>query len=370
MVPNFYGGKPQMRQQFLEAMQPDPLGYFERDGLGRNPFPVFEAILISYHYWARWPKIPTSSIVVGDSGGFSVATLGASIDPEEVILWQKRCTDIGYILDIPPYRAQASSAMASGRAADYWENSLARTLENVKRAAQHYRPDEEPFRWWGVCQGETRTQQDEWFEKVSEIYPFQREGEGWAMRPHPNNDFGSIARCVRFSKDNEIKNLHLLQTTGPRAVSVLIALGIESGLEFVTYDSETAARLAVSRSCTLRPESFPAFSLKNITESSRDGETTVRDYMTSGQCPCEGCSWLAEDEIPLGQEYCHYIMLHNYCVMQENFNAIEREAKVSPEELLRVATGDQFGTVRRAFEHPYQTNVGSGKKRSILSRLS
>lgn len=374
IVPLWYGGKTGMRQSFLNALEPSPVGYFNKplahrddEAPQRDPFSVFKAILISYHYWDRWPRIPTERLIVGDSGGFSVATLGARIDPEHVIRWQIKNTDIGYMLDIPPYRNSGTSARAGGRASDWWADSLKRSVDNVRRARQHYDPDSYPFRWWGVCQGEMREQHEEWYDAISAEYAFDGPGEGWAMRPHPNNDPGSIARCVRFAGDKGFKNLHLLQTTGPSAVAILIALGKKAGLEFVTYDSESAARVALSRSILVRPARLPAYSFKTITESSRKGETTVRDYMLSGRCPCVGCSWLKEDELPAGVEYSHYIMVHNYCVMQDNFDAIERAVDNDADAVLRNL--GLYGEVMRAFEAPHRHAHAKIRARGILDRI-
>lgn len=372
----FYGGNSDklMKQNFLNACEPSPVSFFEKPPAKqefqppkRNPFGVFEAILISYHYWERWPRIPTDKLIVGDSGGFSVATLGAKIDPESVIRWQMRNTDIGYILDIPPYRGSRSSARAGGRAADYWDDSMRRTLANVERALQHYDHASTDFRWWGVCQGETREQHEEWYEAVSAIYPFDKPGEGWAMRPHPNNDPASIARALRFAADKKMKGLHLLQTTGGSAVAILLALGKISGLEFVTYDSETAARVALSRSIMVRPTSLPAFSFKTLTENSRKGETFVRDYMLGGTCSCQGCEWYAEDEVPALAEYSHYIMIHNYCVMQDNFNAIEKAVDDDAHAVLKRA--GVYGQAMRAYESPHRHDHSSTKSVGILDRL-
>jgi hypothetical protein len=201
-------------------------------------------------------------------------------------------------------------------------------------------------------QGQTMEQQEEWYHAVAEVYPFNHPGEGWAMRPHPNNDLVSVAQCVRFAVDKGITRLHLLQTTGARAVGVLLALAKLNALDFVTYDSQTAGILGHLRTAIVRPDSLPVLSFKDLhlKEISRKGETTVRDYMLSGQCPCVGCRWYAEDEIQQYREYDHYIMIHNYAIMRDNFAALEAKAQKDPERLLREAAGDKLDAVMRVVQ--------------------
>lgn len=379
-----FGPDENMEQKFANAQPHDPLAkgpkHLKRvlDGAEtingvrfRNPFTVFEAFLLSYYHWNGWPKIHApGKVVVGDSGGFSIATLGAKIDPVEVIKWQMTHTTIGYILDIPPYGGSSTSARAGGRAADRWENSLVKTLSNIKRASQLYDPRQTPFRWWGVLQGEMRDQHEEWYDKVTAVYPFTHEGEGWAMRPHPMNDLCAISRLIRFAADKGIKRVHLLQTTGASAVAILFALGQQAGLEFVTYDSQTPARLGLNRTLLVRPEELPIFSQELLIEQTRAGETFVRDYMLSEVCDCEGCVWYKDDQVAQGAEFSHYIMLHNYCLMRDNFAALHKWAMEDPESLLRVACGDSYASVMRAYDNPraMQTHAKTRIK-GILDRI-
>jgi hypothetical protein len=352
-----------MKQLYLNAM-PITAGFFRKwfyVPRRRNPFEVFDGFLLSYDYWSDIvPKCAAikDKIIVGDSGGFSIAGRGSKIDPEWVIRWQLEHTTIGYILDIPPYvhekkkkkgKSKATGSTMARFAPELWDRSLLRTVRNVTRARRHYDPTRTNFRWWGVVQGQTMEQQEEWYHAVAEVYPFNYPGEGWAMRPHPNNDLVSVARCVRFAVDKGITRLHLLQTTGARAVGLLLALAKLHGLDFVTYDSQTAGILGHLRTAIVRPDFMPKLSFKDLhlKEISRKGETTVRDYMRSGQCDCVGCRWFREDEIQQGREYDHYIMMHNYAIMRDNFAALEAKAQTDPEKLLQLAAGNKLDAVMR-----------------------
>ena len=75
-----------MIAHFADSINPDLLRFAARNR--RNPFAAFDASLISFKYWQRYPRPPTNGLVVGDSGGFSVATLGVRLDPTAAIRWR------------------------------------------------------------------------------------------------------------------------------------------------------------------------------------------------------------------------------------------------------------------------------------------
>lgn len=337
-----------MRSHFLNAVTPPVAMAFQGR---RDPLGAYDAFLASYYHWRGRDVIRRpGQFIVGDSGGYSVATQGAVLDPEEVIRWQIANTDVGYILDKPPFRE--ASPRASGRPADYWAHSLDYTVLNVRQALRLYDPGRTAFRWWGIVQGETPEEQEEWFHAVSDVYQFIGEGEGWAMRPHPNNDLGAVARCVNFAETNGIRNLHLLQTTSARSVSILLGLAEFASLNIVTFDSASPTYWATRNRCLIRPRDLPVFRLHPISELSRYGQTQVRDYMLGGECDCQGCTWYREDGLAAaGRSYAHYMAHHNHCLMQDNFKAIAEAALDDPERLIREAIGPRAaGAVFRVYE--------------------
>lgn len=360
-----------MRQEFLPAIGP----YVTEGKKWRHPIHwldpkvkniFYPKCLASYALWrdSDFPytrdELGEGSVIFGDSGGYTVVTQSdVSIDPTEVIRWQMQTCTRGVMLDIPPYRP-GSAIQFRGAAGQWWGESLIRTKRNVERALPYYlNPQPEltglgtqftnvqmsPFKWWGVVQGESRDQMEEWHETVAALYPFDQPGEGWALAPKPSTDLLSCTRYMRFAHDKNLRNVHLLQVTAEKTVGVVLALGVLSGrLDLVTYDSASALRCAINRSAIV-PEGI---GMGYIKETSALGETTVADYMHT--CPCQACGWFREDYPLSNSEYPHYILLHNHLIMTASFEMIFAEAQRDPDKLLRWAAGSMYGDVLREWE--------------------
>lgn len=307
----------------------------------------YSHVLLSYFHWEKFPwEFRETETVFGDSGGYSLVTRRAKIDPEQVVRWQIRNCTRGVMLDIPPYRS--SSIQFAGAAAQHWGESLKRTLMNVTRACPYYlkaRDAGSKFRWWGVVQGETLDQMEIWHDAVHAVYPFTGEGEGWALAPKPSTDVLSITRYMRFATEREIKNVHLLQVTGPKAVALLLALGQLGGFHLVTFDSASAARNAINRGGIV-----PRDGGRDFTYVKQKGDTGEVTEMMRG-CSCPSCTWWRED---LGVDYdlrdaefTHRILLHNHLIMAECFIRLHVAAVADPEALLRWAAGRLYGAVLR-----------------------
>jgi hypothetical protein len=364
-----------MRQHFLDAVIQHPIGFFAtKEEADIDPFPMMGPVLLSYPFWGDAKEMPrTSPYIFGDSGGYSVATTGASVDPERVIRWQIDNCTVGVILDIPPYRGHGGVTFV-GSAADHWDNSLGRTLLNVRRALPYYRDhlrergDREGFGWWGVVQGETRSQMDEWFDRVAEIYPFNGPGEGWGVKPHPSNNPVAVARLVRFCLDRKIRRVHFLQTTGPRAVALALGLSFLAGeFDLVTYDSAWASRTAIARKALALDPELTMATPKVIKEVTRAGQTITRDFMR--QCPCESCRLFVQHLPDVGKEYSHWILTHNHIVLKTTYDRIWERAQSDPEGLIKMAAAEDYGRVMRAFGGIEEVERPKGRLVSIFDRV-
>lgn len=385
-----------MRHEFLPAIGP----YITDKGPWRHPIhwldklipdskfdspnirgyslnPVFYPYMLgSYALWRDTP-IPADRewcTVFGDSGGYTLVTQAdTSIDPTEVIRWQLENCTRGVILDVPPYRPN-SAIQFRGSAGEWWEESIERTVKNVKRGVQYYlhyvtleqfNHRSPVFRWWGVVQGEERVQMEEWHEAISKVYGFTEPGEGWALAPKPSTDLLSCTRYMRFAHDKKLKNVHLLQVTAEKTVGVVLALAALSGqFELVTYDSASALRCAINRSAII-PDGIGMSYIKEARKTDLEvectdchnigwsclclnNETTVEKYMK--RCPCQACQWFREDFPLSNREYPHYILLHNHIVMVESCQKIYEAAIQDPDRVLRWAAGEMYGDVLREWD--------------------
>ncbi len=370
-----------MNQVFLNALTPSLPVYFYKQGR-RPPYEQVGDILVSYFFWRsrgvrKYQPDPTKTIVFGDSGGYSIAVQkdGTSLDPTKVVRWQIDTCSRGCVLDVPPFRHKGKWMFHRGETDAFWKVALARTVANVNSAFPYYEQalkDQRRFAWWGVVQGESTAQMHEWWSTVSEAYSFTSAGEGWALKLHPPNDLRAAARMMRFAQQRKIRRVHFLGMTALRTLSVIMSLGQLASADFdeVTYDSASATRTAISRA--LYVEGGSEFSTSaSLTENTRKGESTVRDYMRSGACACVGCEWYAQDapKMAEGDEFAQYILVHNTSYMRRNFTMIEQRAKADPHALLRAACGDDYGAVVQEWEGTVAPHEAKKRPVSVLEML-
>jgi hypothetical protein len=247
-----------MRWHYLPAIMPENV----MDHWGLSPITWLDPVLrgtdawypyalISYYHWhARRFRFDPEVFLFGDSGGYSAASVGAKIDPHSVIRWQVTNCVTGPILDIPPFAIKRGSD-GPGRAAALWK-----TVINTQRALPRYLralDQGNPFRWLGVIHGETKQELEEWHGRVSEVYPFDQEGEGWCFKPRPANP-SSVARCLAFCRDHGIRRAHFFTIGGRDCVSTLFALGRRYGLDFVTWDHTSPIKQGINRQVMMPTE--------------------------------------------------------------------------------------------------------------------
>lgn len=356
--------------------------------------------LISYWHWRKTPfTFPEGHYVFGDSGGYSVATSDAVIDPRDALDWQAKHCDVGCILDVPPYFSEGAtlfSGVFTGNAAANWFEAKKRTRRNVETAREVYDPAG-AFRWWGVLHGETYDQMQEWHEMVTEVYPFDAPGEGWAFKPHPLNDPRAVAQALRFAKEYGITRMHLLGGTGLAGLTTLFTLGPEAGVEFASYDSGSSIARGLRRAvlipicsqascvkCRTTQEhptqsqetcDRPKTRYVEVMENNRDrGETFARDYMT--RCGCWSCSQMRHDMADAAAilwEDDTYIkdrmIYHNHLITVELLATLERGVQEDPEFLKEEFGGRKYYRALRAFEGTEAKTAPRGQARSIFHFL-
>lgn len=322
----------------------------------------YPAVLLSATYWRALKDVATiksfgpGCVVFGDSGGYSVVTKDEPIDPEVVIRWQIAHCTRGVTLDIPPYRSTGGSQFG-GTASEYWKNSIKRTRLNVKRSLPYYLDDKGGFRWWGVIQGETNDQMEEWYDTLTTLYPFDKEGEGWALAPKPSIDLFTVVRHLRFAHQKGLRNVHLLQVTSARLVGAVLALSEMAGtIDLVTYDSASAALCAINRNA-ITPDS-DGWGMKFIRQQGMEG--IVEDFIMA--CTCQYCQWFQEyRHLVDNRAYTHYLVGHNHEEMVRCFDRVYEFATSDPVKCLKWATKDShtYGKVLRVWDGSHDPGVKS-----------
>lgn len=78
-------------------------------------------ILTSFHYSKKYKnfkkelRFKEGINLWADSGGYSIATKGVKITPQEALSWQEICSDIAFSLDIPPTIVTAGNQISPGK---------------------------------------------------------------------------------------------------------------------------------------------------------------------------------------------------------------------------------------------------------------
>jgi len=323
-------------------------------------------VLLSYHYWRMEPTLGDwrdRGYVFGDSGGFSIRTLGASkLDPVAVMRWQEQVCSSGCILDMPADDKQ------KGRV---WDKALQTTLANVSCVVPLYegfRKAGTPFRWWGVLHGAFGAEVEHWHRQVADIYPFTAEGEGWATGPEPRKDPATVALMLRFLHSKKVKRLHLLGSANPGTMAVLYAFGPEAGFEFISYDAANAVHSGRNRSIYI--PTMDGMSWTYLKEKSREeGDVAwlMRRYMWD-KCECGYCAELRACQPTIEGVpdffWSTYSILHNWLLLFETFERyLAAVAQQGGDALLRtVLSKADYRDALRAYHAgvlPTQTPSGS-----------
>jgi len=327
--------------------------------------------LLSYYHWRemRAHFSREAGYLFGDSGGFSVMTLGASIDPRDVLKWQQRVCNAGVILDVPPVNKHGKAERRQ------WEHGLNSTVMNTARALPLYN-QESLFRWWGVVHGWSVFDMEVWWRAVSSVYPFDNAGEGWAFKPRPTITPTTTAWTLKFIADRPaIRRAHFLMTTGAGTVATLLAFGPEAGLDWVSYDSASASAAGINRTVFAPTEDGLGWESKTEKYRASEGkDRRARDYVTE-HCACWSCDRLRYDlehqpDI-VNEEYWKFrFIFHNILMQVYTFDRLAKAAANDSRGMLRDVLGKtDAGKVERAFRGQASDLRPRGRPQDLLDWL-
>lgn len=343
-----------------------------------DPADFWPNALVSYPYWKdsnrrHWPE---GGYLFGDSGGYSVMTQGITLDARDVLRWQMRTCDVGVILDTPPVDAQGNRI---------FDQALGLTVSAVQAAQSDYLKhlaDAGECRWWGVIHGWTYRDLQKWYDGIRSAYPFEHEGEGWAVKPRPSITPETTAFTLHFLQQQGIKRTHFLMTTGPTSVAVMLALGPAAGLDFCSYDA-AGAFVAGLKFDVMVPNdngyTYDMWTMKAKSDAKRlrpyhkqRPRKETMQYLLEG-CPCQSCLQMRlEQDEPYAQSngYWQYrLCFHNVLTQIFNFTNMRAMAGRNPDHLLRTVLKDDYGTVMRAFEGKEPDHAPWSSKRGLLDEL-
>lgn len=325
--------------------------------------------LISYVHWKQRFEFPEDAYIFGDSGGFSLGSKRATkLDPVDVLHWQAHLCTVGCVLDLPPSRTE-------------WQLPLEVTADHTRRALPWYeklRAGGTPFRWWGVLHGDHEYDVREYFHAISDIYPFTDSGEGWAVKAEPEVNPFSVARSLRILRTLNISRAHFLKATSQSVIATLLALGVEAGLDLLTYDSAYALKSGLNRAVFVPTENGLTYRILREREEGSD----ARDYLRD-RCSCRVCEFMRSrsDELTAGRYenragvfggwFSSWSAFHNAEIQRARTAALAAAAERDPAYLLREVLGAKAcATVRAVFEREgHEPNPGCprGRRRGLLS---
>ena len=268
-------------------------------------------VLTSYPFWRgqqfAWDE---DQFIFGDSGGFSQFSRGIRLNPVHVIRWQLRHCAVGVLLDTPVGPPQFRRP---------FRDCLARSVADTQAALPTYLRALDAgtsFRWWGIAHGRTMFERAEWFDAIRRVYAFDRQGEGWAVKPDDQPE--AVAEALEFLQECGIRRAHFFARTGQLIMETLIALGPAAGLELLTVDSSTPITSANKGNLFISKPGGWGF---------LRGEDARRTHMLA--CPCVSCDYLRQDlnedaELENDQSYwLRRLKFHNVLVMLRAFDQLK-----------------------------------------------
>lgn len=274
-----------------------------------NSFFQYPAVLISAFYGMKEELSSYPEIVFGDSGGFQNVTQNANLNPVDVLRWQEKVCTHGLILDVPPYDF-TGTAQFGGTAAKLFRKSLDQTAKNAREMMNHR--ERKDLKMYGVIQGETQPQREEWYKTVAET---SSEYFGWALSPKPSYDPYKIASYLLTAYEHGLKNIHVLQVSGVKTVSVIFEFlrQIDDKDWFVTFDSSTPLTQAVKNH------------LYDVDGSITKAVRINLDSIPNTQlCSCPVCSSSTYEEMAQSTgEASRLIGLHNLLHRIHTLNALD-----------------------------------------------
>jgi hypothetical protein len=158
-----------------------------------------------------------STLVVGDSGGYQIATgklrITGDADRLKILRWLEANADVAMTLDVPTAPVGSSGyPYATSKAC------LAATLENLRFFRAHRKSDK--VRFLNVMQGNNQREADGWYDAVKGF-----EFEGWALAGVLRHNFYHVLRRILImAGDNQLQNKSWIHILGTNQLDTAICL--------------------------------------------------------------------------------------------------------------------------------------------------
>lgn len=197
-------------------------------------------VLTSYYYarkhkdYLQSIKLTKKTTLWADSGGYTIATKGAKIDPMEALKWQEENSNIAFTLDHPPTIITKGTQISPGKnervTEEVFEQHAEKTRQNnLVFANNRTNPN---LLIYNVMHGYDLKSRDLWWDYTTRDTKF----EGYATGNKPTNDYLLQAMTIMYLWDKGVRQrVHLLGVSGVLVIPVLV--WASQYIDKVSFDS-------------------------------------------------------------------------------------------------------------------------------------
>lgn len=249
-----------------------------------DPISSYHRVLFSYQYAGKTsPGYRKRHIgnhitsIIGDSGGFSAASLGVKLDPIDVIRWENNFCDIGFTLDLPPFDSDPiHGGFLTG-------DAMVKCMKiSNKNAEVMMARKSEDLKLYLVVQGNDRKTRQDWLDGGMKEYD---NWDGFALSVKPQHDPFILIDWLKLAIDNGMRDIHILGVTGRLTMGILVYFS--KYFNSVKVDSSSHSMGSRHRKYIL-----PGQLGKHMKMSGREG-----CHPTTLPCDCKICKFMMEDNI-------------------------------------------------------------------------
>ena len=185
-----------------------------------------------------------STLVIGDSGGYQIASnrlrINGDADRMKILRWLEVTADVAMTLDVP-----TGPVLKGGYRFQSTEDCLAATLDHLDFFQNHRVPGK--IRFLNVLQGNTVAEANAWYDAVKK-YEF----EGWAFAGILRHNIEYfLQRIIKMADENQLQDktwIHVLGTceleTAVLLTAMQRAINLHMGIPLrISYDTSSPFRI-------------------------------------------------------------------------------------------------------------------------------
>jgi len=220
--------------EWRKALKGYDLAWWTKDSLFKH-----DGLLVSYYYayyavadrtvaydFRQYFTIRDDVLLICDSGGYEIETVGAELDPLDVYRWQAKNCKVAMALDVPLGRRSSTVDVPM----EVVERRAQKTRRNVEAIARELEK-REGLKFYLVLHGHKPEELSLWWRTAVE--PYIHLADGVAVGYIPNRPEIAVMQLA-FLARKEVKNVHIFMLFGKTA---LLAYYLKDYFNLITFDS-------------------------------------------------------------------------------------------------------------------------------------